>query len=121
MRKIVFAALAAATLASAAGGAGAQAYGGHRWDNAGQQGGVNQRQAEFDNRIDWGVRTGALTRGEAATLRAQFNDIARLEARYRVGGLSAWERRDLDVRLDRLDVQIRQQLHDGQIRHAHRR
>jgi hypothetical protein len=117
MKKIALTTLAAVTLAASAGAAAAQPYG---YRHAVSYN-INQRQAEFDNRIDWGVRNGSLTRSEAARLHGEFRTVARLEARYRVGGLSAWERRDLDRRLDGLDANIRQQLHDGQMRHSHRR
>lgn len=67
---------------------------------------INQRQRELDRRIDAGVRDGSLTRNEAYRLRAEFQDIARLEARYRRNGLSYQERVDLDRRFDRLSQQI---------------
>lgn len=74
---------------------------------------INQRQAQLDHRIDVGVRNGSLTRREAVTLRAEFQGIARLEARYRrTGGLQAWERRDLDRRFNALSARIRYERHD---------
>ncbi|WP_296595995.1 hypothetical protein [Phenylobacterium sp.] len=73
---------------------------------------LNQRQDELNRRIDWGVRSGALTRREAAELRDDARDIARIEARYRVNGLNGWERADLDRRFDRLDTRIARQTHD---------
>jgi hypothetical protein len=60
-----------------------------------------------------GVRNGALSRREATTLRAAFRQIAQLEARYRRGGLSAWERQDLDRRFDRLSNQVREERRDN--------
>jgi hypothetical protein len=77
---------------------------------------INQRQARLDQRIDSGVRNGGLTRVEARRLHGEFRSIARLEARYRVNGLSRWERTDLDRRFDRLSSQIRDQRHDYQRR-----
>ena len=78
---------------------------------------INQRQANLDARIDAGVRSGDLTRREAARLRAEFRDLARLEARYRASyGLSPAERRDLNRRFDRLSAQIRYERHDRQDR-----
>ena len=78
---------------------------------------INERQANLDARIDAGVRSGDLTRGEAARLRGEFNDLARLEARYRASyGLSPAERRDLDMRFDRLSSQIRFERNDRQDR-----
>ncbi|WP_312598147.1 hypothetical protein [Brevundimonas sp.] len=68
---------------------------------------INARQANLDRRIDRGVRTGQLSRREAVRLRGEFNSLLRLEANYRRGGLTAWERADLDRRFDRLSAQIR--------------
>ncbi|CAN7572934.1 hypothetical protein LJR225_004260 [Phenylobacterium sp. LjRoot225] len=79
---------------------------------------INERQANLERRIDQGVRSGDLTRPEAARLRTQYREIARLEARYRHtgDGLSAWERRDLNSRFDRLSQNIRAERHDRQDR-----
>src|SRR5689334_14272062 len=104
MRKLLAMAVAASALALAA-PASAQV-----WQN------INQRQAQLDARIDAGVRDGSLTRQEAFRLRGEFNDLARLEARYRVDGLSYGERADLDRRFDALSSQIRYQRNDGQDR-----
>ncbi len=81
---------------------------------------VNQRQANLDRRIDQGVRSGELTRNEAVRVRAQFNELARLENQYRRsgGGLSARERQDLDQRFDRLSQRVYAQKHDRQDRHG---
>ena len=75
---------------------------------------INQRQAQLDRRIDQGVRNGSLNRREAYRLRGEFNDIARLEYRYRQNGLNGWERADLDRRFDQLSAQIRYERHDNQ-------
>ena len=75
---------------------------------------INQRQAQLDRRIDQGVRNGSLNRREAYRLRGEFNQIARLEARYRVNGLNGWERADLDRRFDSLSAQIRAERRDDQ-------
>lgn len=83
------------------------------WGHGGGWMSINERQARLDARIDAGLRRGEITRVEARRLRAEFNGIARLEARYRRGGLSNWERADLDRRFDRLSAQIRVQAHDG--------
>lgn len=73
---------------------------------------INQRQRQLDNRIDRGIRDGRLNRREAYQLRADFQEIANLEARYRRGGLSMQERRDLDRRFDRLDARLEASLND---------
>lgn len=105
MKKILALALTAGVLAIAA-PASAQT-----WQS------INQRQANLDARIDAGVRSGSLTAREAAQLRAEFNDIARLETRYRASyGLSASERADLDRRFDALSQRIRYENNDWQNR-----
>ena len=101
MKKLLLIAAAAGALAATAPAASAQS-----WVS------INQRQANLDQRIDAGVRDGSLTRSEAVRLRGEFNDLARLEARYRVNGLTVSERRDLDMRFDRLSSQIRYQRAD---------
>jgi len=73
---------------------------------------INQRQAQLEQRIDRGVRNGDLNRGEARRLHGELREVARLEYRYRAGGLNGWERNDLDRRLDRISAQIRYERHD---------
>lgn len=68
---------------------------------------INARQSNLDRRIDQGVRNGQLSRREATRLRSDFNGLLRLEAGYRRGGLTSWERADLDRRFDRLSAQVR--------------
>lgn len=92
-----------------------QGYGAQNWQT------INQRQRNLDARIDQGVRSGQLTRTEAARLRTEFRNLANLEARYRRGGLSNWERRDLDQRFDRLSAKIRIERRDRDNRNDHRR
>lgn len=90
-------------------------YGGRGWtDNRGAWIPIDRRQARLDQRIDRGLRSGQLTRAEAMRLRAEFNQIARIEARYRSGGLTLAERNDLDRRFDRLAAQIRWERRDSQ-------
>lgn len=102
MKKLLAMAVAASALAVAA-PASAQS-----WQS------INERQARLDQRIDVGVRNGSLTRREATNLRAEFRDLARLEARYRSSyGLSVSERRDLDRRFDALSARIRYNRHDN--------
>jgi hypothetical protein len=79
---------------------------------------INQRQAQLDARIDQGVRNGALTRNEAAALRAEFRRIVGLEAAYRASGrvFTVQEKNDLNHRMDVLNAKIRIQRLDGQRR-----
>lgn len=86
-----------------------------------QQGGwqgINQRQAQLDQRIDRGVRSGQLNRREAERLRSEFRGISNLEHRYRRsgGGLNMAERRDLDRRFDALSRKIRWERNDRNYR-----
>jgi len=90
-------------------------YGGRGWTDArGDWVSINRRQAQLDQRIETGYRSGRLTAREATRLRAEFNALERLEGRYRVNGLSGRERADLDARFDRLAAQIRVEAHDHQ-------
>ena len=104
---IAAAGVPAAATAAPAYGAG---YGMQRgmWQN------INARQARIEARINQGIRSGALTRGEAMQLRVRFRAIASLEARYRASrpGLTFAERADLDRRFDALERSIRVQKHD---------
>ncbi|HVK43251.1 MAG TPA: hypothetical protein VM471_12280 [Phenylobacterium sp.] len=114
---------AASVLALSAGAASAQSWDSPRHDGRyerdewrDQRGGwmnINQRQAKLDHRIDQGLRNGTITRREAYRLRSEFQTIARLEHRYRVNGLSNWERTDLDRRFDALSSRIRWERQDG--------
>lgn len=85
-----------------------------------QQGwwGINQRQAQLDQRIDRGVRAGQINRREAVRLRSEFRGITQLEYRYRrsAPGLTMAERRDLDRRFDMLARKIRWERRDWQNR-----
>ena len=73
---------------------------------------LNQRKANLDRRIDVGLRNGALSRREATRLRSEFGTLLRLESNYRRGGLTQWERADLDRRFERLSVQVRSERRD---------
>jgi hypothetical protein len=68
---------------------------------------MEDRKLDLDARIEQGLRSGQLTSAEADVLRGDFNDIARVEASYRVDGLSAEERADLNRRFDELSTSIR--------------
>ena len=73
---------------------------------------INERQDRLERRIDMGLRNGSLSRSEAYRLRGDLRQTARLEAQYRRGGLSGWERADLDRRFDRISAQIRYERRD---------
>lgn len=112
MRNFVIPALALAAAAVAL-PAAAQSYG-HAPSRApahqvsyGAWQSIGARQAELDRRIDRAVRSGQISNREAYRLRGEFNALKRLEADYRRGGLSSWQRADLDRRYDRLSAQVR--------------
>ena len=75
---------------------------------------INARQNRIEMKINQGIRSGALDRREAASLRLQFKALERLEANYRRSrpGLTMAERRDLDRRFDSLERSIRVQAND---------
>ncbi|MHA6723400.1 hypothetical protein [Sphingomonas sp. RS2018] len=73
---------------------------------------INARLNNLDRRIDVGIRNGSLDRREAVRLRGEFRQLVNLEARYRRGGLSMGERRDLDRRFDALSSRIRWERQD---------
>jgi hypothetical protein len=82
---------------------------------------INGRQARLEDRINQGIRSGALSRSEAMRLRNEFRQLARLEARYRAtGGLNVRERMDLDHRFDALSARVRYQKHDNEGRGGRR-
>ncbi len=110
MKKILLsiAAVSAVAAATVPAVASAQGYG----YGYGRQDVGGDRVARLDQRIDMGIRNGGLTRNEAWRLKGDLRETARLEARYRRGGLSGWERSDLDRRYDRISAQIRYERHD---------
>ena len=73
---------------------------------------ISQRKFQLDRRIDVGLRNGSLSRREASQLQVQLNALIRLERSYMRGGLTRWERDDLDRRYDRLAVQVRMERRD---------
>lgn len=74
---------------------------------------INQRQNQIERQIERGLRRGDLTAREARRLHEDVRDVARIEARYRANGLTAWERQDLDRRLDRLEHRVLVQSRDN--------
>ena len=136
MKRLLIATAAAATLAASFGGAAsAQSYGyqqhqgygpgyGQNYgQNYGHNGGydgeyipVSRRLDRIDERIDRGVRQGDLTRREADLLRRDFQDLVRLEARYRYDGFSRWEREDLARRTQGLAQRVRYERQDPEDR-----
>lgn len=85
---------------------------GDHYQNHGRWRSISQRKHQLDRRIDVGLRNGSLSRREALRLHAQLDSLVRLERSYMRGGLTRWERQDLDRRYDRLAVQIRVERRD---------
>ena len=124
--KKIFAALAAvATVTAVAAPAAAQPYGYDRHDQSYDQrydrryedgryhnGWTSRRVQAAERRIESGLRSGQLTRREAARLRDDLQDFARLEARARRGGMSGWERAQVERRWDQLIAAIRYETRD---------
>jgi hypothetical protein len=75
-------------------------------------GGLNGDQARLAQRIDRAAYNGRISRREAQNLRWQLDEYQRLEWRYRRDGLSNWERRDLQGRLDRIERNLREERRD---------
>lgn len=98
---ILLASLGVAAAALPATAANAQA-----WQN------INSRQAQLDQRINQGIRSGQLSRMEANRLRTEFRGLVNLESRYRRGGLNMRERTDLNRRFDVLSAKIRYERRD---------
>jgi hypothetical protein len=79
--------------------------------------GVNQRQHNQQSRIQQGVKSGELTRGETRRLEAEQRRIRHEEARYKSDGrLTRGERADLQHDLDRSSRHIHAEKHDAQHR-----
>jgi hypothetical protein len=67
--------------------------------------------------IDDSVRRGTIARADASGLLDELAYLRRVEEQYRRGGLSSWERRDLQRRLDLLRERIRYTESDGRGRY----
>ena len=118
MKKLLIPALAVA-VASAALPAAAQSYDrhgpsrGHGYEqNYGGWNSISQRKHNLDRRIDQGIRNHQLSRREASRLQDELNSLVRLERSYMRGGLTRWERQDLDRRYDRLSAKVRYERND---------
>lgn len=122
MKKLLIPALAVA-VASAALPAAAQSYNGV-YDRHGPSRGhgyeqndygwnaIAQRKHNLDRRIDRGVQARQLSRREASRLQDELDSLVRLERQYMRGGLTRWERQDLDRRYDRLSAKVRYERND---------
>ena len=94
------------------GGGYGQGHNGGGYNGGWNGGGLNGDQARLAQRIDRAAYSGRISRREAQNLRSQLDDYQRLEWRYRRDGLSNWERRDLQARLDRIEYNLRDERRD---------
>lgn len=104
MNKTLIASIAAVGALAAALPAAAQSYGGR------------DATERLERRIERGIASGDLTRGEAGRLRAELADLRRLEWRFSRDGLSRFEARELDQRYASLESRIRFERRDYQQR-----
>jgi len=66
-----------------------------------------QRREQLDTRIDAAVRDGSMSRGEAGQMRAEYDDIVRLEEQYSAdGNVSPQQRADLRARYRALSQRV---------------
>jgi hypothetical protein len=66
-----------------------------------------QRREQLDARIDTAVRDGSISRGEANQMRAEYDDIVRLEEQYSAdGSVSPQQRQDLRARYRALSQRV---------------
>ena len=115
MKKLLTLMIAGTALAAAAPAAaqyqnqgyGNQGYGTQGYANAGGTVGIANRIAQLDARLQAGIQSGAVSRQEAQSLRAQLRQLRQLERQYSYNGLSQQERRDLQQRLRSVRQQLR--------------
>ncbi len=78
---------------------------------------ITERQHMQDRRINQGVRSGELTRGETRHLRADERSISREKRRAKADGyVSRSERRHLRHRENRVSRAIYRDKHNGRVR-----
>jgi CRISPR/Cas system-associated endoribonuclease Cas2 len=79
--------------------------------------GVNQRQHNQQQRIQQGVQTGELTRGETRRLQAEQRGIRQEERAYKADGqLTRAERADLHSDQNHASRNIYSEKHDAEVR-----
>ena len=82
------------------------------YDQFGNTGGygaidLDDRIVQLSTRLDAGIRSGAIDRWRANSLRQQLNQLSQLERQYSRNGLTAQEHADLQQRVRSLRQQIR--------------
>lgn len=98
MRNLTLALMAGAAMALGAGAVHAQSA----WLP------MIEREAVVNASVEAGLAAGELTPDEARAIRVEMAALVGLEGRYRLGGLSRWEKLDLDRRFtvvhDRIEI-----------------
>ncbi len=107
MSKLLIAMAAASTLAIAAPAAAQYPYQANVQADTNFDARFDQRLDALQTRLDAGIRSGAINRAEARTLRAQIRTLNRLHGRYVVNGITRQERQDLQQRLRNARQEIR--------------
>ena len=82
----------------------------HRYDRGygyGYDRGIQQRKLQLEQRVERLAQRGALSRDEYRMFRRLFQHVDGLQRQYARNGLSNWERRELNTRLDRIQYNIR--------------
>ena len=129
MKKVLLSVVAAAAAATAL-PALAQPYG-NAWghpSNRGYDQGYGQHYTPMSHRVDRlherierGLYTGQITRGEARRLRARLYQLVQMERAFlQDGRLSQWERVELDRRFHQVRAEIRFERRDDDRRYGDR-
>lgn len=106
MKKIIILAAALSAVGLAAPAVAQDRYGGNAYGYANGHGGIQARTDQLRQRLQFGVQRGTISRQEAVYLRDGVRQLTRLERHYSRDGLSRYERRDLQGRIQQLQQQI---------------
>lgn len=83
-----------------------QNYGQNGYEGDGRWQPLSLRNAEFDQRLNAGLRNRTLTQYDASRLRADWQALAQLEANYQRGGMDGREQADLWARYNAIDNRL---------------
>ncbi len=107
MRRILISMVAVSTLAIAAPAVAQYGYQTNVNAEANFNARFDERLDALQDRLDAGIRSRAITRVEANSLRAQLRSLNRLHGSYAVNGLTRQERMDLQQRLRAVRQEMR--------------
>jgi hypothetical protein len=107
MSRLLIAMATASTLAIAAPAAAQYPYQANVQANTNFNANFDQRLDALQTRLDAGIRSGAINRAEARTLRAQLRTLNRLHGNYAMNGITRQERQDLQLRLRNVRQEMR--------------